>query len=126
MDFTRLSFLALTLLALIFPVRRYVIWFSEHGFDLERLIKEITVNDPATGLVGAVLIASAGTIILIVGEAFLRRDWLSLICVPITLICKRRLMPTSIQLEGLKFQGRRSSMRLWGWPPAMASRVALR
>ena len=37
-------------------------------------------------MVGAILIASAATIILIVGEAFLRRDWLSLICVPITLV----------------------------------------
>ena len=86
MDFTRLSFLALTLLALIFPVRRYVVWLMEHGLDIERLIAEVTVNDPSTGLVGAILIASAATIILIIGEAFLRRDWLSLICVPITLI----------------------------------------
>lgn len=86
MDFTRLSFLVLTLLALIFPVRRYVLWFSENGLDFDLLIREVTVNDPATGLVGAILIASAATIILIIGEAFLRRDWLSLLCIPVTLV----------------------------------------
>lgn len=86
MDFTRLSFLSLTLLALIFPVRRYMLWFSEHGLDFDQLIAEVTVNGPATGLVGAILIASAATIILIIGEAFLRRDWLSLICVPATML----------------------------------------
>lgn len=86
MDFTRLSFLALTLLALIFPVRRYANWFAEHGLDFELLIREVTVNDPSTGLVGAILIASAATIVLIIGEAFLRQDWLSLICVPVTLV----------------------------------------
>ena len=40
--------------------------------------------------------------------------------------CKRRLCPTGFQLDGLKFQGSRSSMRIWGWPFAIASRVALR
>jgi len=41
-------------------------------------------------------------------------------------IRKRRLRPTWFQLDGLKFHGRSSSIRLFGWPPAMASRVALR
>ena len=86
MDFTRLSFLGLTLLALAFPVRRYVMWFTEYGFDWERLVAEVTITEPATGLVGSILIASVATIIFIIGEAVLRRDWLSLICVPITLI----------------------------------------
>ena len=85
MDFTRLSFLTLTLLALAFPVRRYVEWFAENGPDFELLISEVTINGPATGLVDAILITSAATVILIIGEAFLRRDWWSLICVPATM-----------------------------------------
>lgn len=40
--------------------------------------------------------------------------------------CRRCLRPTGFQLDGLKFHGRSSSIRLFGWPPAMASRVALR
>ncbi len=39
---------------------------------------------------------------------------------------KRCPRATLSQLDGLKFQGSRSSMRLWGWPSAIASRVALR
>ena len=34
--------------------------------------------------------------------------------------------PRGIQLDGWKFQGSRSSMRLLGWPFAIASSVALR
>lgn len=86
MDFTRSSFLALTLLALVFPVRRYVEWFAENGPDFALLVAEVTINGPATGLVDAILIVSAATIILIIGEAYLRRDWLSLICVPATMV----------------------------------------
>lgn len=37
-----------------------------------------------------------------------------------------RRPPRSAYLDGLKFHGSRSSMRLCGWPPAMAARVALR
>ncbi len=86
MDITRLSFLALTVLALVFPVRRYIQWFGEHGPDFRLLASEVTANGPATGLVDAILIASAATIILIIGEAYLRRDWWSLICVPATMV----------------------------------------
>ena len=86
MDFTRLSFLTLTLLALAFPVRRYVEWFAANGPDFGLLVAQLTVNDPATGLVDAILITSAATVILIIGEAFLRRDWWSLICVPATMV----------------------------------------
>ncbi len=39
---------------------------------------------------------------------------------------KRRLRATGFQLDGWKFQGSNSSIRFWGWPFAIASRVALR
>ncbi len=45
---------------------------------------------------------------------------------PLSMIRKRRLRPTWDQLDGLKFQGRSSSIWPCGWPAAMASRVALR
>ncbi|SFU21234.1 hypothetical protein SAMN05216236_1595 [Sedimentitalea nanhaiensis] len=40
--------------------------------------------------------------------------------------CKRRLRPTGVQLDGLKFQGSNSSIRFAGCPAAIASSVALR
>ena len=39
---------------------------------------------------------------------------------------RRPLHPTGVQIDGLKFHGRRSSIRLAGWPDAIASTVALR
>ncbi|MEM1163448.1 MAG: DUF2834 domain-containing protein [Pseudomonadota bacterium] len=86
MDFTRLSFLALTLAALAFPARRMILWLSEHGLDFDLLIAELTASDPARSVTGAVLIASAAALIFMIGEAFVRRDWLSLVCVPVTLV----------------------------------------
>ncbi|MEM7422703.1 MAG: DUF2834 domain-containing protein [Pseudomonadota bacterium] len=85
-DFTRLAYLLLTLAALAFPVRRFALWFAEHGFDIDLLIENLTVNDPARGVTTAIVIASAATLIFIVGEASLRRDWLSLIAIPVTLV----------------------------------------
>jgi transposase len=41
-------------------------------------------------------------------------------------ISKRWQRPTGFQLDGLKFHGRSSSIQLFGWPSAIASRVALR
>ena len=86
MDATRLFYLALTLVALAFPVRRFVAWFWEHGLDLGLLVEAVTVNEPAKGVTMAVLIASLATLAFIIGEAWTRRDWFSLICVPVTLI----------------------------------------
>ena len=86
MDVTRTLYLLLTLVALIFPVRRFILWVWENGLDMEPLVSALTASDPARSVSMAVLIASFATLIFIVGEAFTRRDWWSLICVPITLI----------------------------------------
>lgn len=86
MDASRTLYLLLAALGLIFPVRRFVLWFSEHGFDLPALRDALSVTDPALGVTSAVVIASAATIVFIIGEATTRRDWRSLICVPVTLI----------------------------------------
>ena len=85
-DFSRMTYLVLTLVALAFPVRLFVLWFSEHGLDFDLLIDELMVNDPARGVTMAIVIASAAALVFMVGEAVLRRDWLSLVAVPATLI----------------------------------------
>ena len=86
MDISRSIYLVLTILALAFPVRRFILWFQENGFDLTALWSALTVSDPTTGVTGALILASLATLVFIVGEATTRRDWLSLICVPVTLI----------------------------------------
>ena len=86
MDITRTLYLLLTLVALAFPVRRFVMWVWDNGLDIDALIAALTASDPAKSVSMAVLIASFATLIFIIGEAFVRRDWWSLICVPVTLI----------------------------------------
>lgn len=86
MDPARLAYLALTLLALAFPVRRFVMWVQEHGLDLTLLWHELTINEPARSVTGAVFIASIAVLLFIVGEAYARRDWWSLVAVPVTLM----------------------------------------
>ena len=86
MDLTRLIFLGLTIAALAFPVRRMVLWIQKHGLDWSLLISDLTASDPARSVTGAVIIASASVIVFIVGEATIRRDWLSMVCIPVTLV----------------------------------------
>ncbi len=86
MDVSRTLYAILFVVALAFPVRRFVLWFHEHGFDFARLIAEVTVNEPAKGVTGAVLIASLAAIIFMVGECITRRDRISIVAVPVTLV----------------------------------------
>lgn len=86
MDLPRLIFLGLTITALAFPVRRMVLWADEHGLDLSLLVADLTAGDAARSVTGAVLIASAAVVVFVIGEATIRRDWLSMVCIPVTLI----------------------------------------
>jgi len=86
MDVSRGLYLLLILAALAFPVRRFVLWIDAHGLDWDALLMELTASDPARSVTGAVLIASLAALIFMVGEAVTRRDWLSLIAVPVTLV----------------------------------------
>ena len=86
MDVSRTIYLALTVLALAFPVRRFFVWFDENGIDLNALVAELTVSGPTTGVTSALVLASLATLVFVIGEATTRRDWLSLVCVPVTLI----------------------------------------
>jgi hypothetical protein len=86
MDVSRTLYAILFLAALAFPVRRFVLWFQENGFDWSRLIAEVTATQLGTGVTGAVLIASLAAIIFMIGECITRRDKLSIIAVPVTLV----------------------------------------
>ena len=86
MDLIRLIYLGLTLTALAFPVRRMVNWTQTHGLDVDLLVAELTAGEAVRSVTGAVLIASATLLVFVIGEATARRDWPSMICVPVTLI----------------------------------------
>lgn len=86
MDLGRILYLMLALAGLAFPVRRFVAWFGEHGADWQALAEAVTVNGLARGITGALIIVSIATIVFIVAECWARRDRLSLVAVPATII----------------------------------------
>jgi len=86
MDLSRTLYLGLTLTALAFPARRMALWFWEHGLDLDLLAATLSASAPARSVAGAVLVASTATVVFVIGEAWVRCDRLSLVCVPVTLI----------------------------------------
>ena len=86
MDVARTFYLLLALAGLIFPVRRFVEWFNANGLDFGLLAQSLGASEPSRGLTSAIVIASLATVVFIVGEATTRRDWLSMICVPVTLL----------------------------------------
>ena len=86
MTTSRVIYALITLAALAFPVRRFVLWFHDNGFDLPALWVELSATPVSLGLTGSLVLASAAAIIFIIGECLTRRDRLGLIAVPVTLI----------------------------------------
>lgn len=86
MDIGRVLYLLLALAGLAFPVRRFVIWFGEHGADWQALAAAVTANAPARGLTGALIITSIACVVFMVGECWARRDRVSIVAVPVTML----------------------------------------
>ncbi|MEM0923450.1 MAG: DUF2834 domain-containing protein [Pseudomonadota bacterium] len=82
----RWIYLALALLGLAFPVRRYTLWLLEHGFELRAMAGAMTANALSAGLSSTVFIVTMATLVFIVVECRARRDPNGLICVPLTML----------------------------------------
>ena len=85
MNASRAIYALITLAALAFPVRRFVLWLMEHGPDAELAVREISASYLSLGLTGSLVLTSLATLVFIVGECITRRDRLGLIAVPVTL-----------------------------------------
>lgn len=86
MDLSRTLYLLLALLGLVFPVRRFAQWFDSHGVDLALLTETLMGNLLTRGITDALIIVSTACIVFMVGECWLRRDRLSTIAIPTTLL----------------------------------------
>lgn len=86
MDVGRTLYLLLALAGLAFPVRRFVAWFAGHGADWEALATAVTANEPARGLASALIITSVACVVFMVGECWARRDRVSIMAVPVTML----------------------------------------
>lgn len=79
-------FLLLALLGLAFPVRRFATWFAETGGDWPALIAIATANQPARGMVDALVIVSTAAVFFMIGECVARRDRVSAVAIPLTIL----------------------------------------
>lgn len=83
---SRLAYLGLTGLALAFPVRRYVMWFAEHGLSWRGLIQAVSLNDATIGLATTMVVVSTAVIVFVIAESNARHDRFGLVAIPVTLV----------------------------------------
>ena len=79
-------YLVLALLGLAFPVRRFANWLAETGGDWTALVAVATANEPTRGMVDALIIVSTASVLFMIGECVARRDRVSIIAVPVTIL----------------------------------------
>lgn len=82
----RSFFLALTVFGLVFPTRRFALWFTENGLDFSAFRVAVTVNAATTGMVTSVVIVVAACVVFMISEALARQDPISLVAVPVTVL----------------------------------------
>ena len=80
----RLIYLALAIAGAILPLRHFIAWFNENGYDLGGMIAAWNVNAATTGLVWDLTIAAISLTVFIVVETYVRRDYWMLIAIPAT------------------------------------------
>ena len=85
MDFGRTIYLLLALAGLAFPVRSFGVWFATGG-DWRALAEAVTASGPVRGMAEALIIVSTAAVIFMVAECWARRDRLSLIAIPVTIL----------------------------------------
>lgn len=82
----RIAFLALAVLGTIWPMSYFLAWFAEYGWSLAGMIDAWHANDATSGLVYDLTVAALALTLWIVAEAGKRRDWLSMIAIPVTFL----------------------------------------
>lgn len=77
-------YLALAVWGAIHPMRYFLEWFRENGFDLAGMLDAWHVNAATSGLVWDLTIAAVALTVWILAEAACRRMWLGLLAIPAT------------------------------------------
>ena len=80
----RMLYLALAIAGTILPMRHFIAWFNENGYDLGAMITAWNVNAATTGLVWDLTIAAIALTVFIIVETWVRRAYWMLIAIPAT------------------------------------------
>lgn len=86
MNTLRLAYLALAVWGAIQPMRHYLAWFGEHGFDLPGMIEAWHANAATTGLMWDLTIAAIALTLWVLAETLVRRNWSALLAIPATFL----------------------------------------
>lgn len=85
MSTLRKIYLVLTVLGVIMPMRYFIPWFQENGFDLNRMVDAWHANAASSGLVWDLTVSAIALVVWIIAEVYVRKDyWVALICIPAT------------------------------------------
>lgn len=80
----RWIWLALAVWGAIHPMRYFIAWFSENGWNLMAMVDAWHVNDATSGLVWDLTIAAVTLTVWVVAEVVASRNWRGLWAIPAT------------------------------------------
>ncbi|MEM0943412.1 MAG: DUF2834 domain-containing protein [Pseudomonadota bacterium] len=83
---SRPIYLILALAGAAIPLRRYISWISENGFDGGAAMAAVSANGLTLGLGGTMLIVTLAVLVFIVTECAARRDEVAILAAPVTLV----------------------------------------
>ncbi|WP_339947354.1 DUF2834 domain-containing protein [uncultured Albimonas sp.] len=76
--------LLLALAGAVFPLLHFKKWADENGYSLDALFEAWTVNAATEGMVWDLAVAAVALTLATLAHVVARRDWPSLVCLPIT------------------------------------------
>ena len=78
----RWIYLGLVILGTILPMRYFIAWFQENGFDLSKMVEAWHANAASSGLVWDLTIAALALTIWIIAEVYVRKDyWVGIVSI---------------------------------------------
>jgi hypothetical protein len=81
----RITYLVLAIAGAVLPMAHWLPWLAEPGNDLRGLLSAWAANPAVAGLAWDVSIAGLAFGVWAVAETLVRRNWLALIAIPVTL-----------------------------------------
>jgi hypothetical protein len=81
----RKIYLFLVVAGTILPMRYFLQWFGENGFDLMGMVDAWHANAASSGLVWDLTVSAVALIVWMVAEVYQRKDyWVLALCIPAT------------------------------------------
>ncbi|MBR9862995.1 MAG: DUF2834 domain-containing protein [Rhodobacteraceae bacterium] len=81
----RVIYLLLAVAGTILPMRYFLQWFGENGFDIMGMVDAWHANAASSGLVWDLTVSAAALVVWMCAEVYQRKDyWVLALCLPAT------------------------------------------